>query len=102
MVHYGGATEDEAITMITLNPAWIMGIDDKTGSLDVGKDGDVVIWNVDSPFDLRARREGVYRWRRDSIVVAGVGHAAVPGGTVRQSTALSPSLLWGSAFAFAP
>ena len=59
MVHYGGATEDEAITMITLNPAWIMGIDDKTGSLDVGKDGDVVIWNV-NPLSTYARAEKVY------------------------------------------
>ncbi len=59
MVHYGGATEDEAITMVTLNPAWIMGIDDKTGSLDVGKDGDVVIWNVD-PLSTYARAEKVY------------------------------------------
>jgi imidazolonepropionase-like amidohydrolase len=59
MVHYGGATEDEAITMVTLNPAWIMGIDDKTGSLDVGKDGDVVIWNMD-PLSTYARAEKVY------------------------------------------
>ena len=59
MVHYGGATEDEAIRMITLNPAWIMGIDDKTGSLDVGKDGDVVIWNMD-PLSTYARAEKVY------------------------------------------
>jgi imidazolonepropionase-like amidohydrolase len=59
MIHYGGATEDEAITMITLNPAWIMGIDDKTGSLDVGKDGDVVIWNVD-PLSSYAHAEKVY------------------------------------------
>ncbi len=59
MVHYGGATEDEAIAMITLNPAWIMGIDDKTGSLDVGKDGDVVIWNMD-PLSTYAHAERVY------------------------------------------
>src|SRR5271168_895236 len=59
MVHYGGATEDEAIRMVTLNPAWIMGIDDKTGSLDVGKDGDVVIWNMD-PLSTYARAEKVY------------------------------------------
>jgi imidazolonepropionase-like amidohydrolase len=59
MIHYGGATEDEAITMITLNPAWIMGIDDKTGSLDVGKDGDVVIWNMD-PLSTYAHAEKVY------------------------------------------
>ena len=59
MIHYGGATEDEAITMVTLNPAWIMGIDDKTGSLDVGKDGDVVIWNMD-PLSTYARVEKVF------------------------------------------
>src|ERR1700759_1422691 len=59
IVHYGGATEDEAIRIVTLNPAWIMGIDDKTGSLDVGKDGDVVIWNMD-PLSTYARAEKVY------------------------------------------
>jgi imidazolonepropionase-like amidohydrolase len=44
-MRYGGATEDEALKMITINPAWIMGVDDKTGSIDVGKDADLVIWN---------------------------------------------------------
>ena len=59
MVHYGGATEEEAIRMITLNPAWIMGVDDKVGSLDVGKDGDLVIWNMD-PLSTYARAEKVF------------------------------------------
>jgi imidazolonepropionase-like amidohydrolase len=45
MIRYGGATEDEAIQMITINPAWIIGVDDRTGSIDVGKDADIVIWN---------------------------------------------------------
>lgn len=44
-MRYGGATEDEAMKMITINAAWIMGVDDKTGSIDVGKDGDLVMWN---------------------------------------------------------
>jgi len=44
-MRYGGATEQEALQMITINPAWIMGIDDKTGSIDVGKDADLVLWN---------------------------------------------------------
>ncbi len=44
-IRYGGATEEEALKMITLNAAWTMGIDDRTGSLDVGKDADLVIWN---------------------------------------------------------
>jgi len=59
MVHYGGATEDEAIRMVTLNPAWIIGVDDRTGSIDTGKDADLVLWNVD-PLSTYARAEKVY------------------------------------------
>lgn len=44
-VRYGGATEDEALRMITLNAAWVVGVDDRVGSLDVGKDADIAIWN---------------------------------------------------------
>ncbi|HEU5453595.1 MAG TPA: amidohydrolase family protein [Terriglobales bacterium] len=44
-MRYGGATEDEAMKMITINPAWIIGVDDKVGSIDVGKDADLVIWD---------------------------------------------------------
>jgi imidazolonepropionase-like amidohydrolase len=43
-IRYGGATEEEALKMITLNPAWIIGVDDRVGSIDVGKDADLVIW----------------------------------------------------------
>jgi imidazolonepropionase-like amidohydrolase len=59
MVHYGGASEDEAIAMITLNPAWIIGVDQMTGSIDTGKDADLVIWNMD-PLSTYARAEKVY------------------------------------------
>jgi len=45
IVRYGGVSEDEALKMITLNPAWIIGVDDKVGSLDMGKDADITIWN---------------------------------------------------------
>jgi imidazolonepropionase-like amidohydrolase len=44
-MRYGGATEEEALRMITLNAAWIVGVDDRVGSIDVGKDADIVIWN---------------------------------------------------------
>ena len=47
VIRYGGATQEEALKMITLNPAWIIGVDDRVGSLDVGKDGDVTIWDKD-------------------------------------------------------
>jgi len=59
MVHYGGATEDEAIRMVTLNPAWIIGVDNRTGSIDVGKDADLVLWNHD-PLSTYARAQKVY------------------------------------------
>ncbi len=42
---YGDVPEDEALKMITLNPARQLGIDSRVGSIDVGKDADVVIWN---------------------------------------------------------
>src|SRR5215471_10415132 len=43
-IHYG-LTEDEALKAITLNPAWIIGVEDRVGSIDVGKDADISIWN---------------------------------------------------------
>ncbi len=45
MMRYGGATEEEALRMITLNAAWIMGVQDRVGSIDVGKDADLVVWD---------------------------------------------------------
>jgi imidazolonepropionase-like amidohydrolase len=40
-----GLTEEDALKSITLNPAWIIGVDDRVGSIDVGKDADITIWN---------------------------------------------------------
>jgi imidazolonepropionase-like amidohydrolase len=45
VMRYGGATEEEALKMITLNAAWIVGVDDRVGSIEVGKDADLVIWD---------------------------------------------------------
>jgi imidazolonepropionase-like amidohydrolase len=59
MIHYGGATEEEALKMITINPAWIIGVDDRVGSIDTGKDADLVIWDKD-PLSSYARAEKVY------------------------------------------
>ncbi|HWT01825.1 MAG TPA: amidohydrolase [Pyrinomonadaceae bacterium] len=44
-VRYGDVPEEEALKMITLNPARQLGIDSRVGSIDVGKDADLVIWN---------------------------------------------------------
>ena len=45
MIRYGDMTEQEALKMITMNPAWQLGIQDRVGSIDVGKDADMTIWN---------------------------------------------------------
>ena len=44
-VHYGGTSKQDALKMITINPAMQLGIDEKVGSIEVGKHGDVAIWN---------------------------------------------------------
>ncbi|MBM7615414.1 amidohydrolase [Alkaliphilus hydrothermalis] len=48
-----GMDEDEALKSITIYPAEILGIEDRIGSLEVGKDADIVIWD-NHPFDLQA------------------------------------------------
>lgn len=42
---YGGVPEEDALRMITINPAKQLGIDKRTGSVEQGKDGDLVIWS---------------------------------------------------------
>ena len=46
MVRYGGLTEEEALKTITLNPAIQLGIDSRMGTIDVGKDADLVVWSA--------------------------------------------------------
>ena len=54
MMKYGGVPEEEALKMITLNPAKQLGIDKRTGSIEQGKDADIAIWNT-HPFSVYAR-----------------------------------------------
>lgn len=44
---YGNVSREDALKMITINPAKQMGIDNMTGSLEVGKDADFAIWSAD-------------------------------------------------------
>lgn len=46
-VRYGGTTPNEALKMITLHPAIQLGISDRVGSIEVGKDADLSIWSGD-------------------------------------------------------
>jgi len=52
-------TEEDAIRWITANPAWALGIDRRVGTLEVGKDADVVLWDR-SPFSVYASAERVW------------------------------------------
>jgi adenine deaminase len=54
IVKYGGVTEEEALKMVTLNPAKMLHVDDRVGSLRNGKDGDVVVWS-DNPLSIYAK-----------------------------------------------
>ncbi|WP_238160918.1 amidohydrolase family protein [Flavobacterium cupreum] len=53
---YGNISEEEAWKFVTLNPAKLLHIDDKTGSLKTGKDADVVLWS-DNPLSIYAKAE---------------------------------------------
>ncbi len=55
-VMYGGVSEEDAWKMVTLNPAKMLRVDDRIGSIKVGKDADVVLWS-DHPLSVYARAE---------------------------------------------
>ncbi|MBA2500366.1 MAG: amidohydrolase family protein [Chitinophagaceae bacterium] len=54
IVKYGGVSEIEALKMVTLNPAKMLHVDDRVGSLKAGKDADVVVWS-DHPLSIYAK-----------------------------------------------
>ena len=55
-VKYGGVSEEEAWKFVTLNPAKLLHIDDKVGSIKVGKDADLVLWSK-NPLSIYAKAE---------------------------------------------
>lgn len=59
LVRYGDLTEDEALRIITLNGAIQLGIEQRTGSLDIGKDADLAIWTA-HPLSVYARVETTF------------------------------------------
>jgi imidazolonepropionase-like amidohydrolase len=52
-------SEADAIRWITLNPAWALGLDDRIGSLEVGKNADVVLWSG-NPFSVYTKPDRVW------------------------------------------
>jgi imidazolonepropionase-like amidohydrolase len=55
-MHYGGVSETDALKMITLNPARMLGVENRVGSIDVGKDADLAIFSG-HPFAPASRVE---------------------------------------------
>ncbi|MGH2552257.1 MAG: amidohydrolase, partial [Chitinophagaceae bacterium] len=53
-IKYGGLSQEEALDLVTINPAKMLHVSDKVGSLKPGKDADVVVWS-DNPLSIYAR-----------------------------------------------
>ncbi len=58
-IKYGGLTEEQAFKMCTLNPATMLHIADRVGSIKVGKDADVVLWN-NNPLSVYATAQKTF------------------------------------------
>lgn len=55
-IKYAGMSEEDALKMVTLNPAKMLHVDDKVGSIKAGKDADLVLW-TDNPLSVYARSQ---------------------------------------------
>ncbi|MET0242096.1 MAG: amidohydrolase family protein, partial [Flavitalea sp.] len=55
-VKYGGMSEEDALKMVTINPAKMLHVDGQTGSIKAGKDADLVLW-TDNPLSIYAKAE---------------------------------------------
>ena len=53
-VKYAGMSEEDALKMVTLNPATMLHVADRTGSIKTGKDADLVLWS-DHPLSIYAK-----------------------------------------------
>lgn len=68
IVKYGGVSEEEAFKMVTLNPAKMLNVADRVGSIKSGKDADVVVWS-ENPLSIYAKSlytivDGTIYWDR--------------------------------------
>jgi imidazolonepropionase-like amidohydrolase len=58
-VMYGNVPEEEALKFVTLNPAKMMHVDNRIGSIKVGKDADVVLWSA-HPLSVYAKADATF------------------------------------------
>ena len=59
IVNHYGTPDEAALQMVTINPARILGIDNRVGSIDVGKDADLTIW-TGNPLELTSKAQEVF------------------------------------------
>ena len=58
-VKYGGMSEEDALKMVTLNPAKLLHLDKQMGSIKAGKDADIVLWSA-HPLSIYAKPEKTF------------------------------------------
>ncbi len=58
-VKYGGLSEEEALKLVTLNPAKLLHLDKRMGSIKAGKDADVVLW-TDDPLSVYTKAQKTF------------------------------------------
>ena len=68
-VKYGGLSEEEALRLVTINPAKMLHLDARMGSIKVGKDADVVLWS-DNPLSIYAHPEYTFVDGREMFSLA--------------------------------
>jgi imidazolonepropionase-like amidohydrolase len=93
-VRYGGLTDDEALATVTINPAKQLKIENRVGSLEVGKDADVVIWNhhplSTTAIVERAYIDGIAYYDREKDLVR-IGAIAMGRGAAETPAAAPPA-----------
>ncbi len=82
-IKYGGISEEDALKMVTLNPAKLLHLDDQMGSIKTGKSADVVLWS-DNPLSIYAKAEKTII---DGIVYFDLDKDATINGEIRKERA---------------
>ncbi|MCI0635179.1 MAG: amidohydrolase family protein, partial [Actinobacteria bacterium] len=89
-VRYGNIPPEEALKFVCLNPAKQLRIDDRTGSIEVGKDADFVIWS-DNPLSTYSRCEQT--WIEGACYFSLEDDAAMRDATARERRRLIQKIL---------
>ncbi len=100
-VKYGGMSEEEALKMVTINPAKMLHVDSKVGSIKVGKDADLVVWS-DNPLSIYAKAEktivdGIIYFDRDKDAEIRKRNQAEKARIVQKLTTLKRTAAGGAA-----